>query len=71
MGSLGFRVVRLLILVVNVHMNRSQRAKPVIVDPGLYMSKKSDVFGSHSEGVYLQRLNYLQVCKYYITLQLF
>lgn len=25
-------------------MCRSQRAKPVIVDPGLYMTKKADVF---------------------------
>lgn len=23
---------------------RSQRAKPVIIDPGLYLNKKSDVF---------------------------
>ncbi|PWA79640.1 Glycosyl transferase, family 14 [Artemisia annua] len=28
----------------NIGWKESQRAKPVIVDPGLYMSKKSDVF---------------------------
>ena len=27
-----------------VMMSRFQRAKPVIIDPGLYMKKKADVF---------------------------
>lgn len=39
-------LIRVSILWVNVcfELCRFQRAKPVIVDPGLYLSKKSDVF---------------------------
>lgn len=33
-----------LILKLSFDVCRSQRAKPVIIDPGLYMSKKADVF---------------------------
>lgn len=29
---------------VSICLCRFQRAKPVIIDPGLYMTKKSDVF---------------------------
>lgn len=29
---------------VILHLVRFQRAKPIIIDPGLYMTKKADVF---------------------------
>lgn len=30
--------------ILNFFFCRSHRAKPIIIDPGLYMSKKADVF---------------------------
>lgn len=38
-----------------------QRAKPIIIDPGLYMTKKADVFWITQRRSVQQHLNYLQV----------
>lgn len=34
----------LILKLLFVMIGRFQRAKPIIIDPGLYMSKKADVF---------------------------